>query len=103
MCSVLNLPIVAVYTIRIADGSFQGYITVGIPLDGVSSWSSAVHTPFHGTPIPNEYATVHGVADSIIQFLSTHKNVNVDDMNYGPRMQVDQMCVALATYTLVQV
>jgi hypothetical protein len=42
MCSVLNLPIVVVYTIRLADGSFKCYITVGIPPDGVRSWSSAI-------------------------------------------------------------
>jgi hypothetical protein len=98
MCSVLNLPIVAVYTVRLADGTFKGYIIVGIPPDDVSSWSSSIQTPFEGCPMPNEYAAVDSAADAIIQFLCTHKNVKVDDANYGPRMQGEQMCVASATY-----
>jgi hypothetical protein len=36
--------------------------------------------------MPNEYAAV----DSIIQFLYTHKNVKVDDVNYSSRMQAEQ-------------
>jgi hypothetical protein len=66
MCSVLNLPIVSVYTIRLADGSFQGYINAGIPPDGISSWSSAVPTLFHGALMPTVYAVVNSAADSII-------------------------------------
>jgi hypothetical protein len=98
MCSVPNLPIVAVYTVRLADGTFKGYIIVGIPPDGVSAWSSAIQTPFEGSPMPNEYAAVDSAADAVIQFLCTHKNVKVDDVNYGPRMQAEQMCAASATY-----
>jgi hypothetical protein len=74
----------------LADGSFQGYITVEIPPDGVNSWLSAVQTPFNGAPMPNEYAAVDSAADSIIQFHCTHKNVKVDDVNYSPRMQAEQ-------------
>jgi hypothetical protein len=66
LCPVLNLPIVAVYIVRLTDGSFKGYISVGIPLDGVSSWSSAIHTPFEGSPMPTEYAAVDSAADAVI-------------------------------------
>jgi hypothetical protein len=68
MFSVLNLPIVSVYTIRLANGSFQGHINVGIPPDGVSSLLSAVQPPFQGAPMPTEYAAVDTAVDSVIQF-----------------------------------
>jgi hypothetical protein len=81
MCSVHNLPIVSVYSIRLADGSFQWYINAGILLDDISSWSSAVPILFHGAPMPTEYTVVNSAADGIIQFLCTHKNVKVNDVN----------------------
>jgi hypothetical protein len=48
--------------------------------------------------MPTEYAAVDSTADSVNQFPYTNKNVKVDDMNYSPRMQAEQMCTASATY-----
>jgi hypothetical protein len=76
MCSVLNLPIVSVYTIRLANGSFQGYINVGIPPDGVSSLLSAVQTPFQGALMPTEYAAMDTAVDIVIQF-PTHTRTSM--------------------------
>jgi hypothetical protein len=87
MCIVLNLPIVSVYTSRLIDGSFQGYINVGIPPACASSWTSAVSKLFHGAPMLTEYAAIDGAADNIIQFHCTHKNVCTE-----------WMCTATVTY-----
>jgi hypothetical protein len=87
MCTVLNLPIVSIYTSRLTDGSFQGYINVGIPPGGVSSWTSAMPKLFHGAPMLTEYVAIDSAADSIIQFHCKHKNVCAE-----------WMCAATATY-----
>jgi hypothetical protein len=64
MCAVLNLHIFSVYTIHLGNDNFEAYTNVGIPPDGVSSWTSAVATLFHDAP--TEYAVA---TDSVIQFL----------------------------------
>jgi hypothetical protein len=48
--------------------------------------------------MPTEYAAVDSADDAVIQYLCTHKNVKVDDVNYDPRMQAEQMCAASTTY-----
>jgi hypothetical protein len=78
---------VSVYTSRLTDGRFQGYINVGIPPGCASSWTSAVSKLFHGAPMLTEYAAIDSAADNIIQFHCTHKNVCTESM-----------CATTATY-----
>jgi hypothetical protein len=49
-------------------------------------------------PMPTEYATMESATENVINFLCTHKNMKVNNINHGQRNQMDGMNATSVTY-----